>query len=95
MQTAGVQIAPIQISSGNSELKSKMERNNASLAMLTAQLQADSIYDPEPPKPLTEAKIVESYCGCNANSTGPSTIQTFGLISMLAIIGLIVLQGRK
>lgn len=95
MQTAGVQIAPTQISSGNTELKNKMEKNNTSLAMLTAQLQADSIYDPEPPKPISEAKIVESYCGCNTNSTSPSIIQTFGLISMVAIIGLIVLQGKK
>jgi hypothetical protein len=95
MQTAGVQIAPTQISSGNTELKNKMEKNNTSLAMLTAQLQADSVYDPEPPKPISEAKIVESYCGCNTNTNNPSGMQTFGLISMVAIIGLIVLQRKK
>lgn len=62
--TATVQIVPLAVTSGNSEINRKMRDQNTRIAEMLAQAKEDSKFDPPPAQPLTEPKIVyEGFIG--------------------------------
>ena len=89
---AGVQAAPLSVSSGGSALQRKLAEHNKALAMMKAQTRADTEYDPVVPKRPTEAKFVENYCGCSTetDSMGP----TIATVALLGILGALLFRAK-
>lgn len=65
-------ITPIQVSAlpigsgGKSESAAQLNNMNTTLTMLSAQSQANTMYDPLPPSPATTPVVVgkqEGFCG--------------------------------
>jgi len=62
MEFRAKQVQPLPIGpGGKNALKSQMNDTNTKLTMLSAQADANTIYDPPVPKPVTEQKI-EPFC---------------------------------
>jgi hypothetical protein len=88
---AGVQTAPLSVSSGGSALQRKLAEHNKALAMMKAQTRADTEYDPVVPKRPTEAKFVENYCGsAETDSMGPMV----ATVALLGILGVLLFQVK-
>ena len=75
------QVSPLPIGpGGNNALKNQMNDTNTKLTMLTTQADANTVYDPPVPKPLTEQKI-EPFC-----SSGDSIASLVAAIGCLMIV---------
>ena len=62
MEFHAKQVQPLPIGpGGKNTLKSQMNDTNTKLTMLAAQADANTVYDPPGPKPVTEQKI-EPFC---------------------------------
>jgi hypothetical protein len=78
------QVHPLPIGSGGSNpTKTQMNETNIQLAMLTAQANADTKYDPPVPKPVTKAVTKESFTN---QSVGELIAVVGGLLIVYSII---------
>lgn len=62
MEMYAKQVQPLPIGpGGKNALRSQMNDTNTKLTMLSSQADANTIYDPPVPKPVTEQRI-EPFC---------------------------------
>lgn len=82
-------VAPIQVtalpigSGGKSESAAQLNNMNTTLTMLSAQSQANTMYDPPPPPPATTPTIVgkqEGFCSYEINSATLLSVAGVGFI---------------
>lgn len=70
------QVIPLPTGPGGANpLTNKMNATNEQIAMLTAQSKANTEFDPEPPKPITQpivkgkSSISEAFCSMSSNTS--------------------------
>ena len=64
----------LTVSGGNTETKRNMVNLNEQITEMAAKSRADTLYDPQPPPPVTPGKLVAGFCNYSSSALAAAGI---------------------